>query len=98
MNYYKLRMAEFILDSSPPVAQPYVTELDLRLALLPQGSIDYLKAAMPKAQAEGVEEAVYDYEGYLTGVSRTGAVCFRMWSDTDRFDASDLQLFGVAQA
>lgn len=48
--------------------KPYVTELDLRLALLPQGSIDYLKAAMPQVQVEGVEDAVYDYEGYLTGL------------------------------
>ncbi|EST09277.1 EF-hand, Ca insensitive [Kalmanozyma brasiliensis GHG001] len=48
--------------------KPYVTELDLRLALLPQGSIDYLKSAMPQVQVEGVEDAVYDYEGYLTGL------------------------------
>ncbi|KAN0064329.1 alpha-actinin [Thecaphora frezii] len=48
--------------------KPYVTELDLRLALLPQGSIDYLKAAMPEGRVEGVEEPVYDYEGYLTGL------------------------------
>lgn len=48
--------------------KPYVTELDLRLALLPQGSIDYLKAALPQVRVEGVEDAVYDYEGYLTGL------------------------------
>ncbi|PWN52989.1 hypothetical protein IE53DRAFT_384549 [Violaceomyces palustris] len=48
--------------------KPYVTELDLRLALLPQGSIDYLKAAMPKARVENVEEEVYDYENYLSGL------------------------------
>ena len=48
--------------------KPYVTELDLRLALLPQGSIDYLKAAMPQVRVEAVQDAVYYYEGYLTGL------------------------------
>lgn len=48
--------------------KPYVTELDLRLALLPQGSIEYLKAAMPQASAEGLAEPIYDYEGYLTNL------------------------------
>ncbi|KAK0546612.1 alpha-actinin [Tilletia horrida] len=45
--------------------KPYVTELDLRLAMLPQGSVDYLKECMPKAAVEGLNEPAYDYEGYL---------------------------------
>ncbi|PWN31769.1 uncharacterized protein FA14DRAFT_151224 [Meira miltonrushii] len=45
--------------------KPYVTELDLRMALLPQGSIDYLVQAMPAAQVDGLQETAYDYERYL---------------------------------
>lgn len=45
--------------------KPYVTELDLRMALLPQGSIDYLVQAMPAAQVDGLQENAYDYERYL---------------------------------
>ncbi|KDN41246.1 hypothetical protein K437DRAFT_238436 [Tilletiaria anomala UBC 951] len=61
--------------------KPYVTELDLRMALLPQGSIDYLKESMPQmhvtgnsegaeaqAQGEHAEETKYDYGAYLTGL------------------------------
>ncbi|KAL9940380.1 hypothetical protein V8E36_001085 [Tilletia maclaganii] len=48
--------------------KPYVTELDLRLALLPQGSIDYFKECMPQARVDGLEEPAYDYEGYLAGL------------------------------
>lgn len=49
--------------------KPYVTELDLRMALLPQGSIDYLKQAMPSTHIDGLTEPAYDYEQYLGTVS-----------------------------
>ncbi|KAF8516840.1 actin cross-linking [Hysterangium stoloniferum] len=39
--------------------KPFVTELDLRLALLPAGSIEYLREAMPRAGEE------LDYESWL---------------------------------
>jgi Ca2+-binding EF-hand superfamily protein len=45
--------------------KPYVTELDMRMALLPQGSIDYLVQAMPRAHVDGQQEPAYDYEQYL---------------------------------
>ena len=53
--------------------QPYLTELDLRMALLPQGSIDYLIQAMPLAQMEGVPEQAYDYDQYLGNVRAAAA-------------------------
>lgn len=49
--------------------QPYLTELDLRNALLPQESIDYLTQAMPQTQIDGLEEDAFDYDSYLTNVS-----------------------------
>lgn len=49
--------------------KPYVTELDLRMALLPQGSIEYLLQAMPQANVDGLQEPAYDYEQYLSSVS-----------------------------
>lgn len=54
--------------------QPYLTELDLRMALLPQGSIDYLIQAMPRSQMEGLAEEAYDYDSYLGKVSERGEV------------------------
>lgn len=55
-------------DSFRGIAQdkPFVTELDLRLAQLPQSSIDYLRQAMPPAQNDG--EPAYDYEAWLDEV------------------------------
>ena len=50
--------------------QSYVTELDLKVALLPQPAIDYLRAAMPAIQngaGEGDAKA-YDYESWLDRV------------------------------
>lgn len=39
------------------------------MALLPQGSIDYLLQAMPRSQMEGIPEEAYDYDSYLGKVS-----------------------------
>ncbi|KAI0789597.1 actinin-like protein [Abortiporus biennis] len=47
--------------------KPFVTELDLRVAHLPQSSIDYLKEAMPSAQNEHGEPE-FDYEAWLNDV------------------------------
>ncbi|PFH51257.1 hypothetical protein AMATHDRAFT_75099 [Amanita thiersii Skay4041] len=44
--------------------KPYVTELDLRLAQLPPGSIEYLREAMPSRTNEAGEQE-YDYEKWL---------------------------------
>ena len=52
-----------------PIFQPYVTELDLKMAILPQKSIDYLTECMPKTRVDGVEEGVYDYTAYIEEVS-----------------------------
>jgi hypothetical protein len=46
------------------VVQPFVTELDLRLAQLPPSAIDFLRQAVPSAPNE-VGEAMYDYEAWL---------------------------------
>ena len=45
----------------------FVTELDLRLAQLPPGAIDYLREAMPATTSEGVEPE-FDYERWLDDV------------------------------
>jgi len=47
--------------------QPFVTELDLRLAQVPAHSVDYLKEAIPSKSNE-VGEAEYDYETWLDQV------------------------------
>ena len=48
-------------------SQPFVTELDLRVAHLPVEAIEYLRKAMPSAQSEGGEQE-YDYEAWLDSV------------------------------
>ena len=48
-------------------AQPFVTELDLRIAHLPQSAIDYLREAMPSSKNEA-DEPEYDYERWLDDV------------------------------
>jgi cofilin len=47
--------------------QPFVTELDLRLAHVPQAAIDYLVKAMPSGPNESGEPE-YDYVGWLNEV------------------------------
>lgn len=47
--------------------KPFVTELDLRLAHLPQGAVDYLREVIPSAPNEA-GEAMYDYEAWLDAV------------------------------
>ncbi|KAI0338856.1 hypothetical protein BDW22DRAFT_651504 [Trametopsis cervina] len=47
--------------------KPFVTELDLRLAHLPQSSIDYLREVMPSTP-NGAGEPEYDYETWLDNV------------------------------
>ena len=47
--------------------QPFVTELDLRIAHLPQSAIDYLREAMPSFKNEA-DEPEYDYERWLDDV------------------------------
>lgn len=42
------------------------------MALLPQGSIDYLIQAMPRSRLEGLVEEAYDYDSYLGKVSERG--------------------------
>lgn len=43
--------------------QPFVTELDLRQALIPTGSIEYLTQAMPRLNEEQL-----DFESWLSNV------------------------------
>lgn len=47
--------------------QPFVTELDLRVASLPANAIEYLREAMPPVQ-NGSGEPEYDYEAWLDDV------------------------------
>jgi hypothetical protein len=49
------------------MTQPFVTELDLRLAQVPASSIDYLKEAIPSNINDG-GEVEYDYETWLDQV------------------------------
>jgi hypothetical protein len=44
-----------------------VTELDLRLAHIPAGAVDYLREVMPASQNEA-EEGGYDYDAWLDSV------------------------------
>lgn len=47
--------------------KPFVTELDLRIAHLPQSALDYLREAMPSTSNEAGEPQ-YDYERWLDDV------------------------------
>lgn len=47
--------------------QPFVTELDLRLAQVSAHSIDYLKEAIP-SEGNEVGDLEYDYETWLDQV------------------------------
>lgn len=47
--------------------QPYVTELDLRVAQVPASAIDFLRQAMPSYEND-VGEPEYDYERWLDEV------------------------------
>lgn len=47
--------------------QPFVTELDMRLAQLPVSAIDYLREVLPSSKNE-VGELEYDYERWLHDV------------------------------
>ncbi|KAI0081627.1 actin cross-linking [Panus rudis PR-1116 ss-1] len=51
--------------------KPFVTELDLRVAQLPQTAIDYLRQAMPKKE-NGEGEPEYDYEAWIEEASGVG--------------------------
>lgn len=55
------------LDDWLTFLQPFVTELDLRLAQLPPGAIDYLREVMPNTTTEGGEPE-YDYDRWLYDV------------------------------
>ncbi|KAG8895831.1 hypothetical protein FRB99_000322, partial [Tulasnella sp. 403] len=54
--------------------KPFVTELDLKLAMLPPSAIDYLRDAMPSVQVNGKQGSnsetidAYDYEAWLDKV------------------------------
>lgn len=47
--------------------QPYVTELDLRVAHLPASAIEFLRQVMPSSPND-VGEPEYDYERWLDEV------------------------------
>ncbi|KAF8478104.1 actinin-like protein [Russula ochroleuca] len=47
--------------------KPYVTELDLRLAHIPAGAVDYLREVMPATQ-NGAGDREYDYDAWLDSV------------------------------
>lgn len=60
---------------SKSALQPFVTELDLKLAHLPPSAIDYLREVMPAAEnggGDGVSEEdggkQYDYQAWLDRV------------------------------
>ena len=47
--------------------QPYVTELDLRVASLPASAIEFLRQTMPSAQNDA-GESEYNYERWIEEV------------------------------
>ena len=48
-------------------SQPFVTELDLRVAHLPAAAVEYLRQAMPTVQNDA-GEVQYDYEVWINDV------------------------------
>ena len=56
-------LAKFTQDG----LQPFVTELDLRLAQLPSSAIEYLREVLPSSENEAGEPE-YDYETWLQDV------------------------------
>ena len=60
--------------------KPYLTEMDLKLAMLPPSSVEHFKAEMPEIEGEEKKELLlngegspagdklYDYEAYLRSV------------------------------
>ena len=67
----KVRNAFLINDlcakTKPSFPQPFVTELDLRIASLPAAAIDFLSQAMPSGRNDS-GEAEYDYERFIDEV------------------------------
>jgi hypothetical protein len=54
---------------TPQTKQPYVTELDLRLAQIPQSTIDFLCQTIPAVRGGGEgTESEFDYEAWLARV------------------------------
>jgi hypothetical protein len=47
--------------------QPFVTELDMRIAHLPVSAVEYLREVMPSGRNEAGEPE-YDYEQWLNDV------------------------------
>lgn len=56
-----------LVDFIKASLQPFVTELDMRLAQLPAGAIDYLREVLPSSKNEAGEPE-YDYETWLHDV------------------------------
>ena len=56
-----------VISSLTSFTQPYVTELDLRLAHIPASGIEFLREAMPSIPNE-VGEPQYDFAGWLDSV------------------------------
>lgn len=50
-----------------PCLQPFVTELDLRVAQLPAAAVEYLRQAMPKVPVDS-EDTQYDYDAWISDV------------------------------
>ena len=57
-------VSDVIVADSP---QPFVTELDLKVAHLPAAAIEYLREVMPCAPDE-IGEPQFDYEAWLDRV------------------------------
>jgi len=64
-------LSPFKLNLFSTTSQDFITELDLRLAHIPQSAIDYLLGAMPSRQNEEGEKE-YDYVGWLDEVFAQG--------------------------
>ena len=54
-----------MLDTIAKLLQPYVTELDLKLASLGGQSMESLKAELPVIEEDGEEGYLYDYNKFL---------------------------------
>lgn len=54
-------------QADPALSQPFVTELDLRVAHLPASAVEYLREVMPSTENE-LGETLLDYEAWLDRV------------------------------
>ena len=65
--FFFFLIKQLVRETKITFTQPFVTELDLRIASLPAAAIDFLRQAMPSGKNDS-GEAEYDYERFIDEV------------------------------